>query len=110
MIYFTDLDFLPFSGEKNYKYSWNCLSPEMNHLEKKRGEGIFNPYVSVAFTPLINKQPYLVFARNIKVHLNCKSDLIKMVFSKSHKQIECVSNTAKQWNTFSTNSVIKVEK
>lgn len=32
-----------------------------------------------------------------------------MAFSKSHKQIECISSTAKQQNTFSTSSVIKVE-
>ena len=32
-----------------------------------------------------------------------------MAFSKSHKQIVCVSNTAKQQNTFSTSPVIKVE-
>lgn len=32
-----------------------------------------------------------------------------MAFIKSHKQIVCVSNTAKQQNTFPTSSVIKVE-
>ena len=32
-----------------------------------------------------------------------------MAFAKSHKQIVCVSNTAKQQNTFSTSPVIKVE-
>lgn len=43
MIYFSDLDFLPFSEEKNSKYSWKSLSPEMHHLEKKTGERIFKP-------------------------------------------------------------------
>ena len=41
MIYFTDLDFQPFSGKKNCKYSWKHLSPEIHHLEKKTGERIF---------------------------------------------------------------------
>lgn len=43
MIYFTDLDFLAFSVKKKIINIVECLSPEMHHLEKKKGERIFKP-------------------------------------------------------------------
>ena len=69
--------------------SQDCLLPDMYQFENKTKECIFKT-INFQYVYSLHKQTELEFARNIKVNLNCKSDLIKMAFQRAINK-QCVS-------------------
>lgn len=61
----------------------------MYQFENKTKECIFKT-INFQYVYPLHKQIELEFARNIKVNLNCKSDLIKLAFQRAINK-QCVS-------------------